>query len=88
MGSWRHNKDQLCGIAWGNSSEKVVGVQIWNGDYVQVNWKMVLSKFEKALSEYHHHILYMKGKAVIANTLALSKVFYVRSSMIMPKEFL
>ena len=75
MGSWRHNKDQLCRIKWGNSLEEVVGVQIGNDDYIKANWETVLKKFEKVLSEYQHWILSMKGKAIIANTLALSKIF-------------
>ena len=68
--------------------EKVVGMFIGNGDYVEANWKAVLSKFEKVLSDYQQRSLSMKGKAVIANTLALSKVFYVGSSSYIPKIFL
>ena len=88
MDSWYNNQDQLCGISWGNGLEKAVGMFIGNGDYVEANWKAVLSKFEKVHSEYQQRSLLMKGKAVIANTLAPSKVFYVGYSSYMPKIFL
>ena len=88
LGAWKNNMDQLCGIKWSNGLEKMVGIMFGNGDIVKNNWDKVFDKFNKVLIDWQSRNISMKGKAVIANTLALSKLMYVGAVLTMPKHYI
>ena len=79
LGAWKNNQDRLYNISWSNGVEKMVGVHIGNGDYVKVNWDSAFKKFEKVIADWQNRFISMKGRAVVLNTLALSKLTYVGS---------
>ena len=87
LGAWRNNTDQLCGIQWSNSEEKMVGLYFGNGDFLQKNWDNVYNKFDKVITDWKSRALSMKGKAIVANTLALSKLIYVGTIIPMSNQF-
>ena len=66
---------------------KMVGVHIGNGDYVKVNWDLAFKKFEKVIADWQNRFISVKGRTVILNTLALSKLTYVGSVIPMPKWY-
>ena len=87
LGAWKNNSDQLCGIKWNNGVEKMVGILFGNGDFVQTNWDVVYQKFDRVITDWRSRSLSMKGKAVIANTLALSKLIYVGTILPISKQY-
>ena len=87
LGAWKNNQDKLCNISWSNDVEKMVGVHIGNGDYMKVSWDTAFKKFEKVVADWQNWFISMKGKAVILNTLALSKLTYIGSVIPMPKGY-
>ncbi len=87
LGKWRNNTDNLCNISWTNDATRIVGFLFRSNNYVNSNWDPVLDKFKSVLSDWKHRNLSFKGKAIIVNTLALGKIFYVGSVILMPKEY-
>ncbi len=87
LGKWSNNSDKLCNIQWTSDASRIIGFLFKSKTYVENNWDSVFGKFVSVLTDWKSRNLSLKGKAVIVNTLALSKVFYVGSVVLMPKEY-
>lgn len=87
MGKWKHCTDHICGISWSNSIVKIVGIYYGNENTENVNWNYILGKFCKIISEWESRNITMKGKAVLLNSCALSKLWYTGSVMPLPADF-
>ena len=85
--AWKNNPNQLWSINWSNGIEKMVGLFLGNGDFIHINWDTVYKKFDKVITAWENRSLSMKKKAVVANTLALSKLMYIGSVTPLPKQY-
>ena len=56
-----------------------MGVQFGNGEYIKDTWDSIFNKFIKVLHLNSSHNLKLKGKSVLLNCSALSKLWYVGS---------
>ena len=84
LGSWQHRLDAPIAIQWTSSKIKVLGVFIGNGNLDEANWRPRIDAVEKCLSSWRSRSLSYKGKALVLNALALSRIWYVASLISMP----
>ena len=84
LGSWQHCLDAPVAIRWTSVKIKVLGVFIGNGNLDEVNWRPRLDAVEKCLSSWRSRSLSYKGKALVLNALALSRIWYIASLIHMP----
>ena len=77
LGSWQHRFDAPFAIRWTSLKIKVLGVFSGNGNLDEANWRPRIDPVEKCLSSCRSHSLSYKGKALVLNTPALSRIWYV-----------
>lgn len=87
LGRWKDNRDQPGNLKW-ESLVKCLGYRFTHGDVYKENWKPVISKLSKVLDDHKFRNLSMKGKAVLCNVGALSKILYIASILSLPKTYL
>ena len=63
---------------------KLLGVWVGNNDTSEANWMPVVNKIARILGMWSCRDLTIKGKAIIVNTLALSKVWHLASVSVPP----
>ena len=79
--------DTLPGIQWVNATGlTVLGVTFFDDDLYTINhnWRTVLNKLAAKLAKLRYRSLSLRGKAIILNTLALSKVWFIAGFLHMP----
>ena len=84
LGSWRGRLDAPVPIKWTTAFIIVLGVYLGNGNLEEENWRPRISAVEKCLNCWRGRSLSYAGKALIVNTLALSRVWYLASLIPMP----
>lgn len=84
LGGWKDRKDQPCEIKW-VSVVKCLGLRFAHDDMYNINWKPVFDKYCKALNDSVNRNISYKGRAVLANTVAASKIWYVGSVLSLPE---
>ena len=84
LGSWRGRSDAPVPIDWTSLKLKVLGIFIGNGCMDDANWRPRLDAVEKCLNSWRSRSLSYGGKALVANALALSRIWYVASLVHMP----
>lgn len=65
---------------------KLLGVWVGNTDTTESNWRPVVNKITKTLGMWSYRDLTVKGKSIIVNMLALSKVWYLASVCVLPEN--
>ena len=88
LGAWKDNKDQLCGISWSSGVQKITGIYMGNGDYASFNWEEVQKKFKRVLADWGNRSLSLHGKAVMLNSMAISKLMYVGAVIPLSRDYL
>ena len=71
-------------LDWSSSKLKVLGVFIGVGDLEADNWRPRIDAMERVLNSWRSRSLSFRGKALVVNALALSRVWYVASLVHMP----
>ena len=84
LGSWNGRLDRPVAIEWGSVKLKVLGVFLGPLATPEDNWRPRISAVEHALLSWRQRSLSFRGKALIVNALALSRVWYVASLVFMP----
>ena len=84
LGSWRGRLDPPVDLDWSSSKLKVLGVFIGIGDLVEDNWWPRIDAVDKVLSSWRSRSLSLRGKALVINALALSRIWYVVSLVFTP----
>ena len=84
LGSWRGRSDPPVDLDWSSSKLKVLGVFIGVGDLDEDNWRPRVNAVDKVLSSWRSRSLSLRGKALVINALALSRIWYVASLVHMP----
>ena len=88
LGSWRGCLDPPVDLDWSSLKLKVLGVFIGAGDLVEENWWPRVDAVAKVLSSWRSRSLSFRGKALVINALALSRIWYVASLVYMPPRIL
>ena len=84
LGLWRNRLDAPIAIDWSLKMIKVLGVFIGFGGLDEENWRPRIDAVSKCLSSWRSRSFSLSGKALVANALALSRVWYVASLVYMP----
>ena len=71
-------------IVWSLTKIKILGVYIGHGDLAEANWRLLVDAVDRCLKSWRSRSLSYSGKALVANSLALSCVWYVASLVHMP----
>ena len=72
LGSWWNRSDSPVAIDWSNKMIKVLGVLL---DLDEANWRPRIDAVSKCLTSWSSRSLSLSGKALVANALALSRVW-------------
>ena len=84
LGSWRNRLDAPVPILWNSDKIKILGVYIGNGDMDEANWRPRIQAVEKCLASWRSRSLSLSGRVLIINALALSRIWYVASLVVIP----
>ena len=84
LGSWRGRSDAPIAIDWSSSMIKILGIFIGFGDIIRANWDPRIEAVSNCLSSWRLRSLSYGGRALVANALALSCIWYVASLLYMP----
>ena len=85
LGSWSGRQDPPVSLDWSSTKLKVLGVFIGAGDLEEVNWRPRIIAVDNVLSSWRQRQLPFRGRALVINALALSRVWYVASLVHMPE---
>ena len=84
LGSWSGRQDPPVDLDWSSVKLKVLAVFLGPGDLEEDNWRPRITTVENVLTSWKQHILLYRGRALVINALALSRVWYVASLVHMP----
>ena len=84
LGSWNGRRDPPVSLDWSSTKIKVLGVFIGIGDLEEENWRPRITAVENVLSSWRQRQLSFRGRALVINALALSRVWYVASLVHLP----
>ena len=84
LGSWNGRSDAPVDILWSSVKIKVLGVFLGPGILEEVNWRPRITAVENALNSWRQRSLSYRGKALVINALALSRIWYVASLIPVP----
>ena len=88
LGSWHGRLDPPVDLDWSSFKLKVQGVFIGIGDLIEGNWRPRINAVDKVLSSWRSRSLSVRGKALVINALALSRIWYVASLVHMPPRIM
>ena len=84
LGSWKDRIDSPVSLDWTSVKVKVLGIFLGPGVLDEVNWRPRIQAVENVLVSWKQRSLSFKGRALVINALALSRVWYVASLVCMP----
>lgn len=76
--------DTPVAIQWTSDKIKILSVFLGHGHLSANNWQYHLEAAERCLDSWRSRAPSYSGKALVVNTLALSKIWYVASLVVMP----
>ena len=79
LGSWVGRVDPPVALDWSPSKLKILGIYVGLGNLKEDNWGPRICAVEKTLLSWHQRNLSFRGKALVINALALSRIWYVAS---------
>ena len=85
LGSWNGRTDSPVNISWSSIKVKVLGIFLGPGNLEEENWRPRITAVENALNSWRQRSLSFRGKALVINALALSRVWYVASLIHVPR---
>ena len=84
LGAWNGCVDCPVAIEWGSVKLKILGVFLGPLASPEDNWRPRISAVENVLLSWRQRSLSYRGKALIINAVALSRIWYVASLVYMP----
>ena len=79
LGGWCGRTDPSVALEWSSSKIKILGVFVGVGDLDSNNWRPHIEAGDHVLKSWRSRSLSFRGKALVINALALSRVWYVAS---------
>ena len=87
LGGWKYRQDKPYGISWVRE-KKMLGFVFTHNDIYKANWQPILEKFRKTLDLNSKRGLSLHGKAILANIMACSKLWYIAPVLYLPDHYL
>ena len=84
LSSWNGRTDAPVPISWTSVKIKVLGVFLGPWKLDEVNWHPRITAVENALNSRWQRPLSYRGKTLVINALALSRIWYVASLIPVP----
>ena len=84
LGSWAGRSDLPVSLERSSAKINVLGVLIGPGNLDEDNWRPRITAVANTLFSWRQRILSFRGRALVINALALSRVWYVASLVHMP----
>ena len=84
LGGWSGRTDPPVALDWSSVKIKTLGVFIGVGDLEEDNWRPRISAVDNVLKSWRARSLSFRGKSLVINALALSRIWYVASLVHMP----
>ena len=83
-------EDRPLGFTWDSKKIKVLGVVLSQdgSEKYEDNWKPAFEKITKSIRVWENLNLSIKGRALIANYILLSKLWYIATTVAPPKEII
>ena len=88
LGPWRFRTNPPVDIQWSSSKLKILGVFISYDEMGEINWRPRVDAFCRCIDAWRSRALSFSGRAVVLNSLALTRIWYVASVVAMPKSVL
>jgi exonuclease III len=89
LGKWADRvDDSICSLKFIRDPQKFYGILLERGRFSEQNWTRILTKFKSTLNSYLHRDLGIRGRAVIANVMAASKLWYASAVLLLPSDLL
>ena len=85
LGAWNGRSDSPVPITWSSVKIEVLGVFLGPGNLEESNWRPRIEAVEHVLNSWHQRSLSFKRKALVVNTLALARIWYVASLIHVPE---
>ena len=85
LGAWNGRTDAPVAIEWGSVKVKILGVFLGPFASEEDNWRPRITAVRNVLSSWRQRSLSYRGKALVINALALSRIWYVASVIHMPQ---
>jgi hypothetical protein len=78
LGPWRQRQDSPLSLAWSSDSIRLLGIRMSSDPAItSTNWQDATDRMTAVFNSWKRRELSLVGRAVIANTLAASKLWYV-----------
>ena len=84
LGGWCGRTDPPVALEWSSCKIKVLGFFVGAGNLDVDNWRPRIEAVDHVLKSWHSRSLSFRGKALVINALAVSRVWYVASLVHMP----
>ena len=84
LGSWVGRLDPPVALDWSPSKLKILGIYVGLGNLEEDKWGPQIWAVGKTLLSWRQRNLSFRGKALVINALALSRIWYVASLVHMP----
>ena len=84
LGGWCGRTDSPVALDWSSTKLKILGVFLGLGNLEEDNWCPRVNAVDRVLKSWRSRVLSFRGKALIINALALSRVWYVASLIHLP----
>ena len=84
LGSWVGRSNPPVALDWSSTKLKILGFFLGLGNLEDDNWRPRVTAVENVLKSWQQRILSFRGRALVINALALSRVWYVASLIYMP----
>ena len=91
LGSWSRRSENPLHFKWNNEGLTFLGVHLGTSNtFINQNWMKCKEKLNKTLTRWTSitHSLSLKGKILVANQLAASKIFHHLATLSPPKSIL
>lgn len=85
LGSWDDRTDSPANISWSSVKVKVLVVFLGPGNLEEENWRPRITAVENALNSWRQRSLFYRGKVLVMNALALSRVWNVAPLIKVPR---
>ena len=84
LGGWSGRTDPPVALDWSSEKIKVLGVFVGVGNLEEDNWRPRITAVDNVLKSWRARSLSFRGKSLVINALALSRIWYVASLIHMP----
>ena len=84
LGGWSGRVDPPVALDWNSVKIKALGVFVGPGNLEEDNWRPRITAVDNVLKSWRARSLSFRGKSLVINALALSRIWYVASLIHMP----